>query len=100
MKFQLKKIQLAQYSAVSLDYRAELLRLCQVAEEGVRAAELPVYLGLANRLQGDVTEIILSAEEHGLLLQRLLGQRWNLIVPEILDFLREFAEAGHGADNQ
>ena len=100
MKFQLKKIQLAQYSAVSLDYRAELLRLCQVAEEGVQAAELPVYLGLANRLQGDVTEIILSAEEHGLLLQRLLGQRWNLIVPEILDFLREFAEAGHGADNQ
>ena len=100
MKFELKKIQLAQYPAVSLNYRAELLRLCQVAEEGVRAAELPVYLGLANRLQGEETEIVLSAEEHGLLLQRLLGQRWNLIVPEILDFLREFVEAGHGFDNQ
>lgn len=100
MKFGLKKIQLAQYPAVSLDYRAELLRLCQVAEEGVRAAELPVYLGLANRLQGDATEIVLSAEEHALLLQRLLGQRWNLIVPEILDFLREFSEAGHGSDNE
>lgn len=100
MKFELKKITLAQYPGVSLDYRAELLRLCQVAEEGVRAAELPVYLGLANRLQGDVTEIVLSAEEHALLLQRLLGQRWNLIVPEILDFLREFAEAANGPDNQ
>lgn len=100
MKFELKKIQLAQYPAVSLNYRAELLRLCQVAEEGVRAAELPVYLGLANRLQGEKTEIVLSAEEHGLLLQRLLGQRWNLIVPEILDFLREFAEAANGPDNQ
>ncbi len=100
MKFELKKIQLAQYPAVSLDYRAELLRLCQVAEEGVRAAELPVYLGLATRLQGAEAEIVLSAEEHALLLQRLLGQRWNLIVPEILDFLREFAEAGHGSDDE
>jgi len=100
MKFELKKIQLAQYPAVSLDYRAELLRLCQIAEEGVRAAELPVYLELATRLQGDATEIVLSAEQHSLLLKRLLEQRWNLIVPEILEFLREFAEAGHGADNQ
>ena len=99
MKFTLKKITLAQYPAVSLDYRAELLRICQIAEEGVTAAELPVYLGLANRLQGETAEIALSAEEHGLLLQRLLRQRWNLIVPEILDFLREFAEAGN-ADNQ
>jgi hypothetical protein len=99
MKFTLKKITLAQYPAVSLDYRAELLRICQIAEEGVTAAELPVYLALANRLQG-AAEIDLSAEEHGLLLQRLLRQRWNLIVPEILDFLREFAEAGHGSDNQ
>lgn len=99
MKFELKKITLAQYPAVSLDYRAELLRICQIAEEGVTAAELPVYLALANRLQGETAEIVLSAEEHGLLLQRLLRQRWNLIVPEILDFLREFAEAGN-ADNQ
>jgi len=100
VKITLKKITLAQYPAVSLDYRAELLRICQIAEEGVTAAELPVYLGLANRLQGTEAEIVLSAEEHGLLLQRLLRQRWNLIVPEILDFLREFAEAGHGFDNQ
>jgi hypothetical protein len=100
MKFQLKKITLAQYPAVSLDYRAELLRICQIAEEGVTATELPVYLGLATRLQGAEAEIVLSAEEHGLLLQRLLRQRWNLIVPEILDFLREFSEAGHGSDNE
>jgi hypothetical protein len=100
MKFELKKITLAQYPAVSLDYRAELLRICQIAEEGVTAAELPVYLALANRLQGETAEIVLSAEEHALLLQRLLRQRWNLIVPEILDFLREFAEAGNGADNE
>jgi len=100
MKFQLKKITLAQYPAVSLDYRAELLRICQIAEEGVTAAELPVYLGLATRLQAETAEIVLSAEEHSLLLQRLLRQRWNLIVPEILDFLREFAEAGHGSDNE
>lgn len=100
MKFTLKKITLAQYPAVSLDYRAELLRICQIAEEGVTAAELPVYLALANRLQGETAEIVLSAEDHSLLLQRLLRQRWNLIVPEILDFLREFAEAGHGSDNE
>ena len=100
MKFNLKKITLAQYPTVSLDYRAELLRICQIAEEGVTAAELPVYLALANRLQGETAEIVLSAEEHALLLQRLLRQRWNLIVPEILDFLREFAEAGHGSDNE
>ena len=100
MRFELKKIQLAQYPAVSLDYRAEMLRICQIAEEGVTAAELPVYLGLANRLQGAEAEIVLSAEEHALLLQRLLRQRWNLIVPEILDFLREFAEAGHGSNNK
>jgi len=99
MKFELKKITLAQYPAVSLDYRAELLRICQIAEEGVTVAELPVYLGLATRLQGAETEIVLSAEEHALLSQRLLRQRWNLIVPEILDFLRDFAEAGN-ADNQ
>lgn len=100
MKFELKKITLSQYPAVSLDYRAELLRICQIAEEGVMAAELPIYLGLATRLQGAEAEIVLSAEEHRLLLQRLLRQRWNLIVPEILDFLREFAEAGHGSDNE
>lgn len=90
----LKKAVLAQYPQLSLDYRAELLRLCQVSQEGVTAEEIAAYLSLGQRIEqaGDVLE--LEPHEHGVLLHRLQAQRWHLIVPEILAFVREFAEAG------
>lgn len=94
VKFTLQTIPLAQYPGVSLDYRAELLRLCQVSHDGVTADEMTAYLSLAQRIEraGDVLE--LEPHEHAVLLHRLRAQRWNLIVPEILKFVREFAEAG------
>lgn len=99
VKFTLHSIPLAQYPGVSLDYRAELLRLCRVSTEGVTAEEIAAYLPLAQRIETAETEIELDPREHAVLLARLQAQRWNLIVPEILDFLRAFAEASHGADN-
>jgi len=90
----LRIISLSQYPNINIDYRAELLRLCQVSHEGVTADEIAVYLLLAQRIEqaGDFLE--LEPHEHAVLLHRLQTQRWNLIVPEILAFVREFAEAG------
>lgn len=95
IKFTLQTIPLAQYSGMTLDYRAELLRLCRVSTEGVTAEEMPAYLSLAQRIETAKGEIELDPREHAVLLARLQAQRWNLIVPEILDFLRAFAEASH-----
>jgi len=90
----LRIISLSQYPNINIDYRAELLRLGQVSQEGVTADEIAAYLSLGQRIEqaGDVLE--LEPHEHAVLLHRLQTQRWNLIVPEILAFLREFAEAG------
>lgn len=100
IKFTLQTIPVAQYPGVTLNYRSELLRLCRVSAEGVTAEEIAAYLPLAQRIETAETEIELDPREHAVLLARLQTQTWNLIVPEILDFLREFAEAGHGSDNE
>ena len=100
IKFTLQTIPLAQYPGVTLNYRAELLRLCRFSAEGVTAEEISAYLPLAQRIETAKEEIELDPREHAVLLARLQAQRWNLIVPEILDFLRAFAEAGHGTDNE
>lgn len=100
IKFTLQTIPLTQYPGVTLNYRAELLRLCRVSTEGVTAEEISAYLPLAQRIEAAKEAIELDPREHAVLLARLRAQRWNLIVPEILDFLREFAEAGHGSDDQ
>jgi hypothetical protein len=92
----LRTISLSQYPNINIDYRAELLRLCQ--ESHMRSGQSMKcsgsYLLLAQRIEqaGDVLE--LEPHEHAVLLHRLQTQRWNLIVPEILAFVREFAEAG------
>lgn len=100
IKFTLQTIPLTQYPGVTLNYRAELLRLCRVSTEGVTAEEISAYLPLAQRIEAAKEAIELDPREHAVLLARLRAQRWNLIVPEILDFLREFAEAGHGSENE
>ena len=94
ISFRLHSISLSQYPDIKIDYRSELLRLCQVSQEGVTADEIAAYLSLGQRIEqaGDVLE--LEPHEHAVLLHRLQTQRWNLIVPEILAFVREFAEAG------
>ena len=94
ISFRLHSVSLSQYPNIKIDYRAELLRLCQVSHEGVTAEEINAYLSLARRIEqaGEVLE--LEPHEHAVLLHRLQTQRWNLIVPEILAFVREFAEAG------
>ena len=94
ISFRLHSISLSQHPNINIDYRAELLRLCQVSHEGVTADEITAYLSLARRIEraGDILE--LEPHEHAVLLHRLQTQRWNLIAPEILAFIREFAEAG------
>lgn len=90
----LRIISLSQYPNINIDYRAELLRLCQVSHEGVTADEITGYLSLARRIEQAADILELEPHEHAVLLHRLHTQRWNLIAPEILAFIREFAEAG------
>lgn len=90
----LRIISLSQYPNINLDYRAELLRLCQVSHEGVTAEEMSGYLSLARRIEQAESILQLEPHEHAVLLHRLQTQRWHVIVPEILAFVREFAEAG------
>jgi hypothetical protein len=85
---------------VNLDYRAELLRLCRVSTEGVTAEEISAYLPLAQRIETAKRRLSWTRGSMRCCWRGSRAQRWNLIVPEILDFLRSFAEAGHGADNE
>ena len=94
ISFRLHSISLSQYPDIKIDYRSELLRLCQVSHEGVTAEEITAYLSLAQRIEQAKDVLELEPHEHAVLLHRLRAQRWNLIVPEILAFVREFAEAG------
>lgn len=93
MKFELKKISLAQYPAVSFDYRAELLGICSVSDAGVTVDEIPLYLALARKLQAAESEVELTDAEHALLVNRLRSHRWRVIVPEILQFCQDVATA-------
>jgi len=76
-----------------LDYRAELLSLCQVSQEGVTVDEIPLYLELSAKLQSNAESIELTETEHALLLFRLRSHRWRVIVPEILQFYQDVATA-------
>lgn len=91
---QLLKRSLRRYPHIILDYQAELLHLCQVSTEGITVDEMPNYLELAQRIENASEYIELTPNEHAVLLHRLHTRRWNLIVPEILEFVQAFAEAG------
>lgn len=94
ISFTLKAIPLEQYPDHVISYKAELLRLCKIAADGVTADEIAAYLLLAQRIEQAEDVLELEPHEHAVLLHRLRAQRWHLIVPEILAFVREFAEAG------
>ena len=91
-RLELQKIQLSQFSG-SLDYRAELLGICSVSDAGVTVEEVPLYLGLARKLQAAETDVRLTDAEHALLVNRLRSHRWRVIVPEILQFCQDVATA-------
>jgi len=76
-----------------MDYRAELLNLCQVSQEGVTIDEIPLYLELSAKLQKNTESIELTETEQALLLSRLRSHRWRVIVPEILQFCQDVATA-------
>lgn len=94
IKIQLLRRQLAQYPHIVLDYKSELLRLCQFSAEGITVDEMVNYLALANRIERAEDAIELEPNEHAVLLFRLKTHRWNLIIPEIIEFVREFEAAG------
>lgn len=94
IKIQLLKRSLCCYPHIILDYKAELLRLCRVSTEGITVNEMPNYLQLAQHIENASEYLELDVNEHAFLLHRLYTSRWNLIAPEILEFVETFAKAG------